>query len=244
MAQTLVTLSNGERLAIGVYHAFLQIQAAVRVALGITLLVNSGFRTAEKQEEIFRSRYVIASQVNGRRVYDIRYWRGVAWYRISSAGTVAVPGTSLHEKASAVDFGGIPAGGGNALANWMRANAPGFGFSPTGYGFGEAWHYDYTGDPWAGSTTDTPIEEDDMPYTPKELQDIMQLAAHNAVVNILRSKEFGPNRIDAIAAAVHNRRVSDDTGTLAQTTRDTRRIARETQVTVGEIAALGVDLTE
>lgn len=161
----LVVLSNGEKLAPNVYRAFLELQAAVRAALNVTLWVSSGFRTAEEQERIFRARYRQQSSGNGP-YGDVRWWNGVRWVRHSPDGTVAVPGTSLHEKASAVDFGGIPAGGGTTLANWLRANAHRYGFSPTGYGFGEAWHYDFTGDPWAAPAGQERPQETPKPTTP------------------------------------------------------------------------------
>lgn len=162
-APDLVTLSNGEILARGVYNAYLQLRAA-GAAAGHNVYVSSGFRTRATQVKIFTDRF--DQRASGSGAYnDVRWWNGDAygypgidrWVRVSGLGTVAVPGTSMHEKASAVDFGGIPAKGGTAYANWMRANAPRFGFQPTGYGFGEAWHYDFVGDPWAGSGGGTPF---------------------------------------------------------------------------------------
>lgn len=164
MAQELVTLSNGERVAKGVYTAFLRLQAACKNATGSTLWISSGFRTAQDQIDVFLKRY--RQQATGNGPYnDVRWWQGRRYVRISPDGTVAVPGTSMHEKASAVDFGGIPKNGNSALARWLRANAANYGFSPTGYSFGEAWHYDYTGNPWAGSNAtpfEPPREENDM----------------------------------------------------------------------------------
>jgi hypothetical protein len=184
MVGTLVTLSNAERVGVGVYNAFLELQKAVRDATGQGLWISSGFRSYEDQERIFRERYTTAP--GNRHVYDRRWWNGQLWYRISPAGTVAQPGTSRHEQAGAVDFGGIPAGGGTALANWLRANAPNYGFSPTGYGFGEAWHYDYTGDPWAGEApaggNGTPFEPGEEEMTPEERELLKRAAADAAWV--------------------------------------------------------------
>ena len=141
---SLVTLDNGEQLAPAVYRAYMALRA-LAISVGLTLWVNSGYRTHAAQRAIFFARYVTAGNVNGRKVYDTRWYEGKLWYRVSNQGTVAVPGTSLHEKASAVDFGG------SAVGTWLRAKAPAYGLSPTGYGFGESWHYDFTGDPWGGS---------------------------------------------------------------------------------------------
>lgn len=174
-APELVTLSNGEVLAIGVYNAMLKLQVAARNAgFGGQVWVSSGYRTRAKQVSIFVNRYrqVSSSAIRGP-FNDVRFWNGSAygypgttrWVRYSPEGTVAVPGTSMHEKASAVDFGGINAKGTSAFARWMRANAATYGFSPTGYSFGEAWHYDYTGNPWAGGGNIVIP-----PTTPKEIK--------------------------------------------------------------------------
>lgn len=177
-APDLVRLSNGELLARGVYDAYLALRAAGARA-GHNVYVSSGYRTPATQIKIFTDRYDQRSSGTGA-YNDVRWWNGDAygypgidrWVRVSPDGTVAVPGTSMHEKASAVDFGGIPARGGTAYANWMRANAPSYGFSPTGYGFGEAWHYDYTGNPWAGSGS--------TPFPPEAVMDARQEAILNA----------------------------------------------------------------
>lgn len=193
---SLVTLSNGEKLAPNVYRAFLSLQAAVKAALNVTLWVSSGFRTAEEQERIFRARYRQQSSGNGP-YGDVRWWNGVRWVRHSPDGTVAVPGTSLHEKASAVDFGGIPAGGGTALANWLRANAHRYGFSPTGYGFGEAWHYDFTGDPWAAPAgQERPTKQENDMGTLDRTEDNYQTFAYwlqRAFKFDVRTDGMGPN---------------------------------------------------
>lgn len=67
----------------------------------------------------------------------------------------AVPGTSIHGWALACDFGSGVASFGTPQKVWMDANAPAFGWRPTGNGFApqEAWHFDYTG----GATLIAPI---------------------------------------------------------------------------------------
>lgn len=122
---------------------------------GVTLHVYSGYRSYEGQVEIFTSRY-------RRGAYspygDYRTWDGSTWGRVSGEGTVAAPGTSNHQSGHALDIrdSGSDAGvttAGNARANWIRANAAAYGFSPIGYTFGEPWHIELVGDPWAGETT-------------------------------------------------------------------------------------------
>lgn len=57
----------------------------------------------------------------------------------------ATPGTSIHGWALAVDFGSGVASYGSAEKIWMDANAPLYGWHPTGNGFSrrEAWHYEF-----------------------------------------------------------------------------------------------------
>lgn len=117
---------------------------------GCHIIVSSGIRTEQEQRNIFFSRYVLAGAVRGRRVYDTRWFEGKLWYRVSSAGTVAQPRTSNHEvqgSKAAVDLRdtGKDAGvsvAGSARSNWLRANAAKYDLVPSGFGFGEAWHYD------------------------------------------------------------------------------------------------------
>jgi hypothetical protein len=127
-----------------------RLDSELRSAFGVRLYCTSGIRLAAEQEAIFRARYVTAGNVRGRRVYDTRMWRGVRWYRISSAGTVATPGNSNHEiqgTKAAVDIRdtGADAGisvRGSRRGKWMRANAHRFGLIASGDGFGEGWHFD------------------------------------------------------------------------------------------------------
>lgn len=119
----------------------------------LTLVVRDGIRTDAEQEAIFRKRYVTAGNVNGRRVYDIRWWNGVAWYRISPAGTVAVPGTSDHEvqgtgtaARAAVDIADSGKDAGitvrsSTRGRAIRAAASSLHIVPDGDNFGEGWHW-------------------------------------------------------------------------------------------------------
>lgn len=146
---------DGKRVAPGVLRDYDAMRAAFEKAFpGLTLYISDGRRTAAEQEAIFRARYVPSDQVGSRKVYDYRWWNGVLWARISSAGTVAVPGTSLHESDRALDIrdsGNDPGVTryGNVRSLWIRNNAARFGFNPKGYtDFNEPWHIEYTRDPW------------------------------------------------------------------------------------------------
>lgn len=177
---------DGARLTPAILRDLNALNDEFRRVWGVQLLASSGIRTDDEQERIFRERYVPASQVNGRRVYDFRWWNGVQWARISAAGTVAVPGTSNHQlgggRKGAVDVRdtGSDAGvltAGSPRARWLVANAPRFGFSTDeGYSVGEPWHLRYLGDPWADAPAPastpgqgTPYKEDDMPLNDNDI---------------------------------------------------------------------------
>lgn len=159
MAYTYTTI-NGQRVQSDVAAAFNRLNAAFQSAFGLSLLVSSGTRTTADQRSIFLSRY--RAQGSGTGPYnDVRWYGGVRYVRVSSAGTVAVPGTSNHEEGGpigprALDIrdSGNNAGvttAGNSRSNWIRANASKYGFNPAGYGFGEPWHIEYTGGFGGGS---------------------------------------------------------------------------------------------
>jgi len=149
---------NQARMTAAMAQDFRAMAAEFRRVFGVLLLGTSGVRTDQEQEAIFRERYVPSNQVNGRKVYDYRWWRGVLWARISSAGTVAAPGTSNHQIAAgrrgAVDLrdsGNDPGVTrfGTRRNKWLQANAPRWGFNADeGRNVGEAWHYRYVRDPW------------------------------------------------------------------------------------------------
>ncbi len=154
---------DGARLTPYMLYQINRLDADFFKEFGVHIKVTSGIRTAEEQEDIFRERYTLTP--NGRKVYDTRWWNGRLWYRISSAGTVAVPRTSNHEiqgTKAAVDLRdtGNDAGvsvAGSRRSNWLRANASKYGLVASGFGFGEAWHYDilniFSAVPSGGGTT-------------------------------------------------------------------------------------------
>lgn len=152
MAFTYVT-RDGSRLTPWMLREINRLDADLYRLFKVHVRVTSGIRTYEEQKKIFLERYVIASKVNGRKVYDTRVWNGVRYYRISSAGTVAVPGSSNHEiqgTKAAVDIRdtGADAGitvKGSTRGKWIRANASKYSLIASGDGFREGWHFDMTG---------------------------------------------------------------------------------------------------
>lgn len=151
------TSRDGQRVEVHVAAALDKMNAAFQKDTGYSLKVNAGggTRTRAEQESIFRQRYVTAGAVAGRKVYDIRRWKGVLWYRISSAGTVAIPGSSNHEEDGpngprSLDLSDTgPDRGvmtrGTARDKWMEVHAHEYGFANEGYNFGEPWHKTFNG---------------------------------------------------------------------------------------------------
>lgn len=150
------TTRDGQRVEIHVAAAYDQMAADFKRDTGYSLFITSATRTDAQQEAIFRDRYVLAGQVNGRHVYDVRRWNGALWYRISSAGTVAAPLTSNHQESgpngprsidirdSGADWGVTRRG--TVRDKWMEQHAAEYHFENEGYGFGEAWHKTFRGE--------------------------------------------------------------------------------------------------
>jgi len=190
------TTRNGQRVEVNVAAALDRMNADFQRDTGCSLIVSSGTRTNAEQEAIFRARYVIASQVNGRRVYDTRWWNGQLWYRISSAGTVAPPPTSNHEedgpngprsvdlRDSGADKGVMTRG--TARDRWMEAHAGNYGFENEGYKFGEPWHKTFRGNigAAAGQPPATPPSQRPDPWS------VVKGWAWNGVAAMLR-KYYG-----------------------------------------------------
>jgi hypothetical protein len=68
---------DGSRLTPYMLYQIERLNSELRRLFGVGLIVTSGIRTYEEQVKIFLERYVVASQVRGRRVYDTRVWNGV-----------------------------------------------------------------------------------------------------------------------------------------------------------------------
>lgn len=141
---------DGQRLTPYMLQQINKLDADFFAEFGVHIVVSSGIRTAQEQIDIFLQRYVTAGNINGRRVYDTRTWKGQTWYRISSAGTVATPGTSNHEiqgNTAAVDLRDTGSNAGLMSANstrgrWIRARIRNYDMYNSGDSFGEGWHFD------------------------------------------------------------------------------------------------------
>lgn len=161
--RTVPSLHDGRAvtLLIVVSRAFVAMRAAAEKA-GVRLEAISSYRTYEQQVALFTERYVphYARHTDGTVSY--RIWNGVRWYH-AFGPTTAVPGTSNHGRALAIDFV-VTA----TWQTWMLANAARFGWSWEIQS--EAWHLRYVaGDQLPPavlayeSSQNPPSEEDDMP---------------------------------------------------------------------------------
>lgn len=132
MTYTYTTI-NGERVEKHVAAAFQNMRSAFKKKFGLDLLVTSGTRTRAEQQ----------------RLYDL--------YKSGKGNLAAAPGFSNHEESGprgprALDLrdSGRDSGvtrKGTKRSNWLKANAPRFGFDPAGFRFSriEPWHYEFTG---------------------------------------------------------------------------------------------------
>lgn len=119
---------------------------AAALKAGHTLKATSAadsYRLYEIQERIFRERYTTTFLAN--RPYKI--WNGRRWYQRPGTAVAAVPGTSNHGWASAVDTGeerDSDAGAeslDNATLSWLLANEQTYGWSHEVQS--EPWHLRY-----------------------------------------------------------------------------------------------------
>jgi hypothetical protein len=142
-------------------RSFLAMRAAAE-ADGVRLEAISSYRTYAKQVALFTERYVphYAVHTDGRVRY--RIWQGRRWYH-AFGPTTAVPGTSNHGRALAIDFVRGP-----AWLDWMLDEADRFGWSWEIQD--EEWHLRYVaGDaiPAAVLAYENP-DPADPPSVPKE----------------------------------------------------------------------------
>lgn len=101
------------------------------------------YRPYADQERIFRNRYT-TTYLAGR---PTKRWQGRIWYQLPNTAVAAVPGTSNHGWALAVDIGEERDGDAGTesidqgTVNWLVAHADEFGFSAELQS--EPWHWRY-----------------------------------------------------------------------------------------------------
>ncbi|NIJ04171.1 M15 family metallopeptidase [Frigoribacterium faeni] len=116
---------------------YLSMSLAFSNAVGRPLAITEGYRSYARQVE---------------------YWNK---YQAGTGNLAAYPGTSNHGWGISCDFGAGVDQAGSAAKRWMDANAPSYGWNPTGNGFSrpEPWHFDYVGS-YAGKPTSTGVDKD------------------------------------------------------------------------------------
>ena len=103
---------------------------------GLPAGITSALREHAEQRRLFLERY--RPQATGSGPYgDVRWYRGKRYVRVSSAGSVAIPGSqwSRHEKGLSID---LP----EPARAWMRAHGHRYGWIKDIVP-GEPWHFEY-----------------------------------------------------------------------------------------------------
>ena len=136
---TLKSIGNGQFLEVSYADAFLAMVKAA-AADGVTLIANSGFRSMEKQTELYAS-YLV----------NFAAWQA-GTLKIKPA-SVAKPGFSRHQRGEAVDVHIPPAGTAaddprrvaSKEYQWLKANAHRFRFYSDFAKHRETWHWSSDG---------------------------------------------------------------------------------------------------
>jgi len=149
-ALTTLSWAPGHRLRSDAAAAFESLNQAYRARFGTSISITDSYRTLAAQQHL---------------------------YETKGPGLAAVPGTSNHGWALAVDLGGGINSFGTAQHVWMVANGPAYGWiHPTwarqGGGREEAWHFEYD-----GNTTNPPTEDDMTPDQAAQLTRIHDMIA-------------------------------------------------------------------
>jgi LAS superfamily LD-carboxypeptidase LdcB len=104
--------------------------------------VSAGYRSYERQKELFLERYSKLPTL--RRPKVTRVWEGRTWWLKKGKSPSASPGKSDHGWGLAQDFDVRD----RAVYRWLCANGPKYGFymeSPSTSPNFEAWHWAYCG---------------------------------------------------------------------------------------------------
>lgn len=127
-------------------RSFLAMQAAAAtVGIYLTYTYGGCFRSYKGQKSLFLSRY-IPKFVAGKTYAFFKRWQGKKWYKLLGMATAAVPGTSNHGRAIAIDLA-LGTSPDNAVPlndkalKWLLKNAHLYGFSWELQS--EPWHVRY-----------------------------------------------------------------------------------------------------
>jgi hypothetical protein len=171
-------------------NAYYAMSDSFQQAFGSVLIVREAYRDLARQQELYDG------WIAGKPGYN----------------RAALPGTSLHGWAIAVDLDSNVNNAGSPQKQWMDANGPGFGWQPRGNGFSpaEPWHFEYDG---TYVPTEPAPEPQPEPEPVEELSD-MKLITRNGSYWLIG--EFTSQVIDASFLAELKTRfgVSANLGTL------------------------------
>lgn len=138
---------------------------------GVHITISEAFRDIARQEDLYNE------------------------YLAGTGFMAAVPHTSSHGMGLAVDVNSWVYGndGGTSLHATLvdSGHRHGWSWELVGKPSGEAWHFNYTGDPTLITVEQyneqhNPKEEDDMPYTEDQMHDMI----FKAVADVLHQPEF------------------------------------------------------
>lgn len=159
------------------------------IVLSATSLMDS-YRPYSVQERIFLERYTTTYRANT----EIRRWNGKNWYKKPNVASAAVPGTSNHGKAIAIDNKNRS----EEAIDWLLEHADEYGWSWEIQS--ENWHMRYfAGDNLPKTVLDFErgsnnlVEESDMiPGFDKSPEDVAR-----ATIRVLCDTHWGKGKMDA-----------------------------------------------
>lgn len=187
------------------------LNAAFRARFGKDLSITEGYRSYARQQ------YLYDGYINKQPGFNY----------------AAPPGTSNHGWATACDFGSGVNSYGTAEKAWMDANAPTYGWAPTGNGFPvrEAWHFDYTLDYNDQGDTDLTPDQD---ARLKNIEAILAIENDGGIRQLVRDGNATASNVENILA----RENSGGIRAIAGKARDNAQAALDVAKNVESILAV------
>lgn len=241
-------------------ESLIAVNVAYRARFGRDLPLTDSYRPYDVQERIFRQRYVLGvPQGTG----DVRRFEGGLWYLRRGQASAAVPGTSNHGWAKAIDAG-VPVNiFGTTEHLWMRQWADDAGWVHPAWahdgtsvgGTDEPWHFEYPSVvrvtrpigpsiPTAPSTP-TPVGTVPAPLTPltPEDDDMYDERAEARLMARLQAvlDEAAGARSEAAAARTEAATASARAASALQTAQLAVQLAGDAASISGELLQLAAD---
>lgn len=143
---TLVDIGGGKQLEPQAAASYARARAAGMPAGGI----NSAYRDPDEQRRLFLERYQTTKVAYAPGRYDRRVYAGKAYWRKPGRAAVGVPGTSNHERGTALDVDTS-----SAAYAWLRAHGARYGWIADRVP-NEPWHFEYDPHSDSQATVATP----------------------------------------------------------------------------------------